>query len=150
MHLSYLKAFLSIVALTTACHESTAPPRTVSGVYLLESVNGQPVPAVVYAGPADTTFMRSATLTLDVAGNAVRSEHWRYVYQPNRTDEGTFIANVHYKIAGDNITVGSFGICPPDALCEGNKVGKLTSTALTLSYDSPTAPVFLYRLEPTL
>jgi hypothetical protein len=150
MRLPCLKAFLPVIALTMACHDSTAPPRTVSGVYLLESVNGQPVPAIVYAEPADTSFMLSATLTLDVAGTAVRSEHWRYVYQPNRIDEGTFIANVHYRLAGDNITVGSFGTCPPNAICEGNKVGKLTSTTLTLSYDNPTAPVFLYRLEPIL
>src|SRR3982074_940571 len=112
MRLSCLKVLLPVIGLTMACHESTAPPRTVSGMYLLESVNGQPVPAIVYAEPADTSFMVSATLTLDIAGNAVRSEHWRYVYQPNRIDEGTFMANLHYRIAGDNITVASFGTLP--------------------------------------
>jgi hypothetical protein len=118
---------------------------------VLESVNSQGVPAIVIAGQADTSFMVSATLTLDGAGNAVRVEHWRYVYQPNRADEGTFIARAEYRITGDNITVGFVQPCPANALCEGNKVGKFTSTTLTLAYaNNPTAPVFFYRLAPSL
>jgi len=133
-----------------ACHESTTPLTIGSGVYRLESINGRPVPAFVSAEPADTTFILSATLTLDGAGNATRVEHWRYVYQPNRTDEGTLTLHVEYRITGNDITVGSFTPCGPAAICEGNKIGKLSSTTLTLAYDSPTAPVFLYRIEPSL
>ena len=149
MRLSCQKAFLPVVALTMACHESTAPPRTVSGLYVLESVNGRPLPTFVYSGQADTTFILSATLTLDGAGNAVRTEHWRYVYPPNRTDEATTTFLREYRIIGDIITVGSFTPCGINALCEGNKVGKLTSTTLTLAYENPTAPTYLYRLAPT-
>ena len=150
MRLSCQKAFLLAAALTMACHESTAPPQMVAGVYFLKSINGRPLPAFVYAGQADTTFMLDATLTLDGAGNAVRIEHWRYVYQPNRTDEATSTFHREYRITGDNITVGIFSPCPANALCEGNKVGKLTSTTVTLAYaNSPTAPLFLYRLAPT-
>jgi hypothetical protein len=152
MRLSCQKAFFIAAGVTMGCnHEVTAPLRPLSGVYLLESVNGRPVPAIVYAEQADTTFMLSATLTLDNSGNAVRAEHWRYVYPPNRIDEGTFIANVEYRISGNNITVGSFQRCAANALCEGLKVGKFTSTTLTLAYaNNPTAPVFLYRLAPSL
>jgi len=134
-----------------ACTDSTAPSRLASGLYVLESVNNQGVPAIVIAGQADTSFMLSATLTLDGAGNAVRVEHWRYVYPPNHLEEGTFTANAEYRITGDDITVGSFQPCPANALCEGNKVGKFTSTTLTLAYaNNATAPVFLYRLAPSL
>lgn len=146
MRLSCQKALLLVAALTMACDESTAPPQTLSGLYVLETINGRPVPAILSAGQADTSFVLSATLTLDDAGNAVRAEHWRYVYQPNRTDEGTFTANVKYRITGDRITVGSFTPCL-DAICEGNKVGRVTSTTLTLAYEDPNAPVFLYRLS---
>jgi hypothetical protein len=134
-----------------ACSDSTAPPRLASGLYVLESVNGQAVPAIVIASQTDTSFMLSATLTLDGGGNAVRIEHWRYVYQPSHAEEGTFTANAEYRITGDNITVGSFQPCPANALCEGNKVGKYTSTTLTLAYaNNPGAPVFLYRIAPSL
>lgn len=150
MRLSCLKVLLPGLALTIACTESTAP-RITSGVFVLESVNGQGVPAIVIASQTDTSFMLSATLTLDGAGRAVRSEHWRHVYQSNQVEEGTFTANVEYRITGDNITVGSFQPCPADALCEGNKVGKYTSTTFTLAYvNNPTAAVFLYRLAPSL
>lgn len=125
------------------------PSQTVSGLYVLESVNGRRVPAFVNAGLADTTFMLWATLTLDTAGNAFRTERWRYVYQPNRTEEGTFTIRNEYRIIGENITVGSFKPCPINALCEGNKVGKLTSSTLTLAFENPTAPLFLYRLAQT-
>jgi hypothetical protein len=151
MRLSCLKALLPAVALTMACHESTSPPQLASGVYVLETVNSQGVPAILIASQTDTSFMLSATLTLDGAGHAVRSEHWRNVYQPNHVEEGTFTANAEYRITGDNITVGSFQPCPYNALCEGNKVGKFTSTTLTLAYaNNPTAPVFLYRIAPSL
>jgi hypothetical protein len=150
MRLSCLKAVLPALALTIACTESTAP-RITSGLYVLESVNGQGVPAIVSAGQTDTSFMLSATLTLDGAGHAVRSEHWRYVYQPNQVEEGTFAANAEYRITGNNITVGSFQPCAANALCEANKVGEFTSATLTLAYENnPTAPVFLYRLAPPL
>src|SRR5882672_2831991 len=151
MRLSCLRALLPAVALTMACTDSTAPSRLASGLYVLESVNGQAVPAIVIAGQTDTSFMLSATLTLDGAGNAVRIEHWRYVYQPSHAEEGTLTANSEYRITRGNITVGSFQPCPANALCEGNKVGKITSTTLTLAYaDNPTAPVFLYRIAPSL
>ena len=151
MRLSCLRALLPAVALTMACSDSTSPPRLASGLYVLESVNGQGVPAIVSASQIDTSFLLSATLTLDGAGHGVRSEHWRYVYQPNPVEEGTFTANVEYRITGDNITVGSFQPCPANANCEGNKVGKITSTTLTLAYaNNPTAPVFLYRIAPSL
>lgn len=146
MRLLCKKALVLVAAVTVACDESTAPPQTLSGLYVLETINGRPVPAIVSAGQADTSFMLSATLTLDDAGNAVRVEHWRNVYPPNRTDEGTFTAHREYRITGDRITVGIFTPCPPNALCEGNKVGKVTSTTLTLAYEDPTASTWLYRL----
>lgn len=150
MRLSRLKALFPVVALTMACHESTAPPRMVSGLYVLESVNGQPVPAIVAAGQADTNFVLSATVSLDPAGNAVTAEHWRYVHQPNQTEEGTLILRQEYRITDHSITVGSFKPCPANAICIGNRVGKLTGTTLTLAYENPTAPLYLYRLEPSL
>ena len=146
MRLSCKKALFLVAAVTVACDESTAPPETVPGSYILETINGRPLPTFVSAGQADTSFLLWATLTLDGAGNAVRTEQWRYVYPPNRTDEGTFIAHRQYRIIGDRITVGIFTPCGPSALCEGNKVGRITSTTLTLAYEDPNAPVFLYRI----
>jgi hypothetical protein len=146
MRLACQKAFLLAAAFTMACDESTAPPQTLPRMYVLETIDGRPVPAIHFAGQADTTFVLWATLTLDDAGNAVRAERWRHVYPPNHTDESTFTSHAEYRIIGDRITVGRFTPCAPNALCEGNKVGRLTSTTLTLAYETPNAPIFLYRL----
>lgn len=147
MHLSCQKALLAAALLTMACRESTGPTQIVAGEYVLETINGSPVPAVVFAGQADTSFMIAAALTLDTDGNAVRFEHWRYMYPPNRVDEGTATFHQEYRLSGDEITVGRFTPCPPNALCEGNKVGKFTSTTLTLAYENnPTSPRYFYRL----
>lgn len=149
MRLSYQKAFLFSALLTMACAESTPPPGTVSRQYLLESINGQPLPALLSAAQADTTRILWATLSLDVAGNAYSADHWRRVYPPNQTEEATLALQLEYRITGDDITVGSFKPCPSNALCMGNKVGKITSTTLTLAYtDNPTAAVYVYRLMP--
>ena len=110
MRLSCKEAFLFTAAMTLACddptdhyHQKQSQSRTYSswrstvGLYQRSSL---PVKLI--------RRLCSATLTLDGAGNAVRTERWRYVYQPNRTDEGTFVAHYQYRIIGDSITVGIF------------------------------------------
>jgi hypothetical protein len=149
MRLSCQKAFLLVAALTLACHESTSPPQTVARQYRLVSVDGQPLPAVLNARQGDTTRILWATIALDVAGNAYSADHWRRVYPPNPAEEATLSLQQEYRISGDNITVGSFTPCPENAVCIGNKTGKITESTLTLSYaDSPTAPVYFYGLMP--
>ena len=148
MRLSCQKVLVLAAALTMACNDSAAPPppEVAPGTYILETINGRPVPTFVSSDQTDTSFVLWATLTLDGAGKAVRTEHYRHVYPPNRTEEGTFIAHREYRIIDDSITVGIFTPCGPLALCEGNKAGKITGTTLTLAYENPTAPIFLYRL----
>jgi hypothetical protein len=149
MRLSCQKTLLLVAAVTMACHESTAPPQTVSKLYVLETINGQPLPAVLNAGQGDTTRVVWGTVILYSAGNAFTAEHWRRVYPPNPSEEGILSLQREYRIAGDNITVGSFTPCPINAICEGNKVGKLTSSTLTLAYEHAGAPVYLYQLAHT-
>ena len=145
MRVSCKEAFVFTTALTMACSDPTQPPERVSQDFLLESINGQPLPAVVNAGPDDTTRILSGTIRFDLAGNAFSAEHWRRVYPVNRTDENTLSLLQEYRITDGDIVVGSFTPCPPNALCIGNKIGMITESTLTLSYDYPNAPVYFYR-----
>ena len=145
MRLSCQKAVLFVAALTLACSEPTPPPVRLAAGFMLESINGQPLPAVLNAGPGDTTRILSATISFDLAGNAFSADHWRRVYPVNRIEEATLSLRQEYRITGEDIAVGSFTPCPPNALCIGNKIGKITESTLTLSYDDPTAPVYFYR-----
>jgi hypothetical protein len=145
MRLFCREAFVFTAALTMACSDPTRPPERVSQFFLLESINGQPLPAIVNAAPGDTTRILSATVNFDLAGNAFTAERWRRVYPVNQADEATLTLDQKYRITRGTIIVGSFTPCPPNALCIGNKIGTITESTLTLSYDDPNAPVYFYR-----
>jgi hypothetical protein len=149
MRLSCLKAFLLAVPLTMACRETTAPSRMVSRFYVLESISGQPVPAVLFASEFDTTRILWSTLSLDADGKAVRVEHVSSVSTTSGSKETTNTTLRHYEIIGDSITLSpanSCSCCFPCALIL-NQVGKLTDSALTLTYDvMAPQPIYLYRL----
>jgi hypothetical protein len=142
-------AFFAILSVI-ACREPTSP--RVARVYVLESVDGQAVPATVYTSPAGSATIVFATVALDVDGIASSTEGWRYSHLLNPIEEATLTFNNEYKIAGHNISIGPFEPCDPAAVCaQGPRFGKITATTLTLAHaDNPSAPVFLYRIQPSL
>ena len=71
MHLIRKLALLATIGAIIGCPDVSAP-RRISGTYILETIDGRPVPAIVTAEQTDTAFMLSATLTLDEAGGAHR------------------------------------------------------------------------------
>jgi hypothetical protein len=146
MRLSRLKALLPIVALATACHETTAPKDP--SFYSLESFNNQPLPAFINAGGGDTTTLFSATLLLDGAAHASLVAHSLEVHPSLPPRDAIDTARYSYRVVGDSIAFDFLTTCPIDAQCEGPPYGKSTSTTLTLFYPgSPgSRPVYLYRL----
>jgi hypothetical protein len=148
MRLLCLTVFVLGLGLTMGCHDSTAPATPSPQLYVLESVNGQPVPANVDG----STNIVWATLTLDVVGNATTVDHRQSVFQGN-SSETTIAVRRQYRISGESIEIGSFTPCPLGADCIGNTFGVLSdsSIALTVGYISfPANPIiYLYRLVPT-
>jgi hypothetical protein len=148
MRLSCKRVLVLALGLTMGCHDSTAPAAPSSQLYVLQSVNGQPVPV----NPGGSTTVVWATLTLDVVGNALTVDHIRSAFQ-NDSSESTIAFRRQYRIRGDSIEIGSFTPCPPGADCVGNSMGVLSdsSIALTVGYNSfPTNPIiYLYRLVPS-
>jgi hypothetical protein len=133
---------------TIGCHDTTAPATPSSKLYVLQTVNGQPVPA----NTGGSTSIVWATLTLDAVGNATTVDHRQTIFQ-GVPSENTIAIRHQYRIRGDGIEIGSFTPCPPGADCIGNTFGVVadSSIALTVSYISfPTEPiVYLYHLVPT-
>ena len=150
MRLSCLKALLPVVALTTACHEATAPPAP--GLYVLETFNNQPLPTVINAGGGDTITLFWATLTLDGTANAMIVAHSRQVDPTSPPREATDTARYSYRIVGDSIAFDYSPPCPINALCVMPPYGKVTSSTVTLFLGgSPGArPTYFYRLTPGL
>jgi hypothetical protein len=86
---------------------------------------------------------------LDSEANAVTIEHMRHVYLSYPAEETTHTTRYEYRITGDSISVGSFKPCPFGAMCVGNRIGKLSESGLTLTFGSPTDPVYQYHLAQT-
>jgi hypothetical protein len=152
MRLPCEKALLLLFASTVGCREATTPSTTVSRIYVLETLNGQPLPAILSAGQSDTTRVLWATLTLDATGTAVIIEHRLRVSPTNVADEATFTSRFDYRITGDSITVGSFQACQCCLPCAFplEQVGRVTGTTLTLTFRiNPPPPTYLYRLAQT-
>jgi hypothetical protein len=147
MRLSCQKAFVLVVALTMACHETTAPPTRVTALYVLQSIGGEPLPAVFSSRSGETATVFWATLNLDAAGNAAMAEHRRRE-SSTLQQEGTNTRLTDYDIVGETITIGP--PCPHDPLvdCFPKRVGQIKDSILTLSGElgEPHTLVYEYHL----
>ena len=149
MRLSCQKAFLVLLVSTIGCHNTTAPERISAG-FVLQSVNGQPLPAVLFSDATRTLTVVSSILTLTMDGHAFIGESYRQDSQGIVT-QPTFVATLDYRLHGDQIEIGSFTPCPPNALCAANATGTLANGTLTLNNPLP-APnkIYFYRTGPLL
>ena len=145
MQLFCRKCLVLVFAIPLACRERTTTPPVYSPPYLLHTVGDQPLPAVLYATPGDTTTVISGYISLSDAGTAEISERIRAVrpgFPPTTTDsKGTY----RYVIIGDSVAFSYLTPCPPNALCVAPPVGKISGLKLTLSFGNPPwRPPFQY------
>lgn len=149
MRLLSLKALLPVVAFTMACHEATSPP-AVFRSFVLESVDTQPVPVVLYASGGDTTLLYWASLILYEGGTADIAAHTRQVHPALPPREATDIAHYSYRIIGDSLAFDYQ--CLDTAMCAAPPSAKFTSSStVTLLYGYiGHGATYLYRLSPAL
>lgn len=143
MRQSCLKALLPLAGLTMACHESIAPPKQ-PALFVLETLNNQPLPAIIGAGGGDTTTLLFASLFLDGAASAriITQTHQVSVSNPPR--DVTDTARYSYRIVGDSV---AFASSTPCGLCPLPPFGRVTSSTMTLFYGgSPSSrSIYFYR-----
>jgi hypothetical protein len=148
MRLSRQPAFLLLFAATIGCHDTTAPLK-IPSQFLLENINGRQVPTYLSAMPGLTPTILGASLTLEDAGKAEMTEHRREFDGTETTVTNTF----DYKIDGNQIEVGSFVPCPPNANCVGAYKGTISGQTLSLTIAELSIDgsiVYNYRIAPTL
>jgi hypothetical protein len=151
MRLSCQKALLALLIVTIGCRDATEPsPQPRSRLFLLESVDGRPLPTIIDAGAGDTTHVLWSSVTLESTGHAVTVNHLSHVYLQYPPEETSYALRQGYRMKGDSIEIGSFQPCPPGAMCVGNLHGVLTDSTLAIAewYNPyPTNPIiYLYRL----
>jgi hypothetical protein len=135
--------------LALACRDTTAPQRISAG-FVLQSINGQPLPAVLFSDATSTRTVVSSILTLTMDGHAFIGESYRDDFQGIVTMP-TFTATFDYRLHGDQIEIGSFTPCPFGSFCLPNATGTLSNGTLTLNKPLP-APnkIYLYTTGPSL
>ena len=147
MNLTGSTMVLAATLATLGCHDTTAPAG-ITRIYVLESVNGNPLPTITSAGAGDTVTALWATLTLTPDGQAVMVDHLREAYLAYPPEERTLASQYQNTIAGDSITVGFFGTCLD--LCISNQVGSIADSSVSLieGYNPYPVPsvIRLYRL----
>ncbi|MGZ3331427.1 MAG: hypothetical protein ACXU9O_09960 [Gemmatimonadaceae bacterium] len=147
MQLSRLTAGLLVLAVASACHDTSAP---FAPFYALVAVDGHALPVSYYGLDGGSTLL-SGTLVLDPVGHALRIDH----YRDFSANGGGMISNRDeklsgpYTIANDSITVQwtSQGQCGPGP-CLPNDIGAVSDSIVTLTADfgARTSPVYTYRL----
>ena len=143
MRLSCLKALVLSIAVA-GCREGTAPPPgTTLGLYVLESISGQPLPAIKLAIPGDTIRVIRSTVTLDLAGKAAFVDDVSIVQHNSPAVESTSIYTLAFRIIGNSVAFN----CVPPVDCATLPVGKISGSTLTLSGGQNPAAVLLYRLS---
>ena len=109
-------AVVVLIAPVIACHDASGPPALPAN-YMLVTVNGHPLPAVISPMPESPTVL-DGTLVLDGAGNAVVRDHELVMIAPG---EVTYTTNYTYSISDHKI---QFHIdCPIGAYCAGPPIG---------------------------
>ena len=120
------------------CHDVSAPPALPAN-YMLVSVNGQPLPAIVSPIPESPTVL-DGTLFLDGAGNAVVKDHERVMIAPG---EVTYTTDYTYTIKDDKIVFHFDCVGGPTALCPREPTGTFIGSHLLLDL-SGTANELVY------
>jgi hypothetical protein len=143
MRLSRQSAFLLLFVATLGCDDSTAPIK-IPTQFVLENINGRPLPTYLAPTPGLTPDILSASLTFEEGGKAVMTEHRREFDGTETTITNTF----DYRFHGNSVEVGSFTPCPPDANCFRTFKGTVSRLTLSLSIGGPI--IYNYRIAPTL
>ena len=108
-------ALLVAVILVAAC-DNPLEPSDVAGIYVLERVQSDPLPAVVHGSWAGITTVLSDTIELNPDRTGVR-HGWLNIVSDYVTEPGDirFESSFTYRIDEGRVEI-SFS-CPPNAMC---------------------------------
>jgi len=132
-----------------SCGDSTAP-HPASGTYILESINGQPLPAFLSPIPEASISVLSGYLAIDNGSwNAVTVQNIREVYQ-NAPRETVDAQRYIYVIEGNSIMLLRFCVENDTALCRVSD-GVISGSTVSLTVRHQLADqsfTYLYRRGP--
>lgn len=124
-----------LALLAAGCDSSPLEPGEVAAEYLLESVNGSPLPAVTWNSEPVSHHLLSETLRLRANGEGTHTRVVRVDWaDPAKADEVSGgISDLTYSVRGERIEITYF--CPPNALCAAgpHAIGRVEGATLVLT-----------------
>src|SRR3979411_599849 len=102
MPLSCKGVFLVLLVSTMACR-GVSEPATIAADFVLDNVNGRPLPTFVSPIPEPPSII-SATLHFDTSGSVLMTELQRDIIQGEVTTTHT----LDYVISGNSVEIGCF------------------------------------------
>jgi hypothetical protein len=139
---------LIIPLLAAGCRDGASPPQRLSALYVLESINGAPLPSTAAHGGGQQYTVLADSLTFDLSGVVTRSFTVRWISSvPPLTD--TIYSETHrfsYTIERNRLTIGARIACPPNANCTGWEEGTIDdrTARVTEGIFWSGAPEFVY------
>jgi hypothetical protein len=129
MRLSRRIALLVAIGAIAGCSDSSGPPTR--AIYVLETINGRPLPTVFLPIPEAPTIL-GGSLELDGNGHATIVEHRREMTGA----EPTYITTFKYTVSGAQIHFELATPCPPAAICAAPPEGVILNRHLFLDWSN--------------
>lgn len=134
-------AMLAVILSAVACRDATAPGPRLAADFVLNDIDGRPVPTYSTPIPESPTVV-SSTLHFDFAGRAVLTQHLKQM-GGDITLTGTYT----YTISGSQIDFELSPPCPVGADCIGPPKGTISGSHLSLDMSATgTGGIYNYSL----
>lgn len=149
VRLSDRTALFLLTALTLEGHARASGAQAPSREYVVEAIDGHPLPSILIITGGDTSWIHWGKLSLYAHGKSTYRDSTTFSHRGVRAGGARNTAYAQYRIRGDTIEIG---FRPCAAPCFLGYIGRISGSTLTLSWatDPPRkGPLYLYRLTPT-
>ncbi len=116
----------AMTAAVACSSSSTSPSASIAGTYVLSSVNGQSLPAIVTKAGDDTAVVVTDTLELSASNTYTRHAVDTLRSQGSGPTPYSHVSNGTYARSGSSITL-------TDAATDSSATGTIANNAITIS-----------------
>ena|SRR5689334_21113883 len=120
---------VAIALLGVGCRHAESPRERLAGLYVLQSINGAPIPAVASEGGGQRYTVLADSLLFDLDGNVRRSYRVRWISTTPPVIDTVYSQTftIPYSIEQHQLTIGIRQSCGPNANCVGWDEGTIDS-----------------------
>ena len=120
-------AFLLVALATAGCWEAPSAQQRLSALYVLQTINGNPLPAIAAQGGGQQYVVLADSLAFDLSGFVRRTYTVRWISATPPVMDTIYNQTLifPYSIDGNRLTIGARLSCGPNANCVGWEDGTI-------------------------